>query len=163
MKRIIRNGKIVEDDWRRIDPENAPAFAPAAGETGLIIPLARYMAWREAGQLPAEPCRIGVLLGPDDAPESVQPFLSQLALVAVHFPAFTDGRGYSLGRLIRMRYAFAGELRAVGDILRDQLYFLKQCGFNAFELRPDQPLDEAVSAFDDYAWGQGSSSRAANR
>lgn len=163
MTRIIRNGRIVEDDWRRIDPKNAPVFAPAAGEAGLIIPLARYMAWRETGQLSAESCRTGVLLGPDDAPESVRPFLPQLALVAVHFPAFTAGRGYSLGRLIRMRYGFAGELRAVGDILRDQLYFLKQCGFNAFELRPDQPLDEALGAFDDYAWGQGLARHAGDR
>ena len=74
-------------------------------------------------------------------------------LVAVHFDHFTDGRGYSLARLIRQRYRFVGELRATGDVLRDQLYFLHQCGFDAFALRNDQLVAEALSGARDYSWG----------
>jgi len=71
--------------------------------------------------------------------------------VAVHFPQFADGRGYSLGRLLRERYGWRGELRAIGDVLRDQLFYLTRCGFDAFDLREDQDLQAALSAFDDFS------------
>ena len=69
----------------------------------------------------------------------------------MHFPAFTDGRGYSTARLLRQRYGFAGELRAFGDILRDQLFELARCGFDSFVLRDDQDADDALRAFDDFS------------
>ena len=67
-------------------------------------------------------------------------------------PACADGRGYSLARLLRTRHGYTGELRAVGDVLRDQLYFLQGCGFDAFQLRADQCPEEALAAFQDYSW-----------
>ena len=152
MKRIIRDATIVEDDWVMVASTDLPELLLPVGSDKLIMPLERYLAWQGADQLAGERQRVGVLLGPDDAPEAIFPFIEQLPVIAVHFPAFTDGRGYSLGRLIRMRYGFLGELRAVGDILRDQLYFLDQCGFNAFDLRAGQDVEEAVSAFGDYHW-----------
>lgn len=158
MKRIIRDRKIVEDNWSIHTPENAMAFVLPEGEARLILPLAIYARLQQAAW-PAGPAqRPGLLLGPDDEPEEALPFLEKLPVLAIHFPAFTDGRGYSTGRLLRTRYGFAGELRAVGDVLRDQLYFLNQCGFNAFDLRPDQDLEEALGAFDDYTWRAGNAS-----
>lgn len=78
--------------------------------------------------------------------------LAQLPVIAVYFPAFMDGQSYSAGRLIRMLYGFTGKFRAEGTVLRDQLYFLKQCGINAFGLRPGKSIEKTLRAFDDYAW-----------
>jgi uncharacterized protein (DUF934 family) len=69
----------------------------------------------------------------------------------VKFPSFTDGRGYSVGRLLRERYGWTGELRAVGDIQRDQLFYLARCGFNAFALREGEDVDAALTAFADFS------------
>ena len=80
------------------------------------------------------------------------PWLADIPLIAIRFPVFTDGRGYSLARLLRTRHGYTGELRAVGDVLRDQLYFLQGCGFDAFQLRADQCPEEALAAFQDYSW-----------
>ncbi len=69
-------------------------------------------------------------------------------MIAVEFPQFTDGRGYSIGRLLRDRYAYRGELRAVGDVLRDQLFALAECGFDAFAIRADRDAGDALQGFD---------------
>jgi uncharacterized protein (DUF934 family) len=69
----------------------------------------------------------------------------------VNFPKFTDGRGYSTGRLLRERYGYRGELRAIGDIFRDQLLYLSRCGFDAFVLRPGEDPQAALAAFGDFS------------
>ncbi len=94
---------------------------------------------------------IGVWLKPDDDPEPLAEDIATLPLVAVDFPQFTDGRGYSTARLLRDKLGFAGELRAIGDVLRDQLYYLRQCGFNAFAVRSDRNLDEALKGLSDFS------------
>lgn len=148
MNTLIRNGQIVEDGWQWIDADEA---LPAARlETGgrFLLPLALWLAHRES----LDPARAGVWLGPDDELEPVLPWLADMPLIAIRFPVFTDGRGYSLARLLRNRHGYRGELRAVGDVLRDQLYFLHHCGFDAFLLRADQLPHEALAAFRDYSW-----------
>jgi uncharacterized protein (DUF934 family) len=70
-------------------------------------------------------------------------------VIAVNFPKFTDGRGFSAARLLRERYGYQGELRAIGDVLRDQLQELERCGFDAFLLRADQDVQSALHAFAD--------------
>lgn len=150
MTRIIKDGAIVEDAWQTwATPDSASAAPPGKGAR-LIVPLAIYLA--QADEWADSLAFVGVLLGPDDDPAALLPYLDRLPVIAVNFPAFSDGRGYSTGRLLRSRYGFAGELRAVGDILRDQLYFLQRCGFNAFALREDQDPEAALAAFGDYAW-----------
>lgn len=69
------------------------------------------------------------------------------ASISINFPKFSDGRGYSAARLLRERYGYTGELRAVGDVLIDQLFFMKRCGFDTFALRDDQEVDVALAAF----------------
>lgn len=145
MSRLICRGELIEDRWRWVDVDEAPA--PAAGE-GLILPLARWCAQRPG----LDAACTGVWLGPDDDVAPLLPWLATLPLIAIRFPVFTDGRGYSLARLLRGRHGYAGELRAVGDVLRDQLYFLQRCGFDSFALRADQPPEEALAAFHDYSW-----------
>ncbi|MFZ1860513.1 MAG: DUF934 domain-containing protein, partial [Candidatus Competibacter sp.] len=77
--------------------------------------------------------------------------LPKLAVVALEFPKFSDGRAYSQARLLRERFGYRGEIRAVGDVLRDQLFFMARSGFDAFELREDRSLEEALAAFGDFS------------
>jgi uncharacterized protein (DUF934 family) len=77
--------------------------------------------------------------------------MRHFALVAVNFPQFTDGRGYSSARLLRERYGWRGELRAIGDVFRDQLFYLARCGFDAFALRQGEDAQAALAAFDDFS------------
>lgn len=155
MANIIKDGQIVADLWptevseMTEMSEAAEAPASAAGQP-LLLPLPRWLALR-ASLVGAQP-PLGVSLAPDDDPALLADDLPRLALISVHFPLFTDGRGYSIGRLLRQRYGYRGELRACGDVLRDQIYFLQQCGFNAFALRADQDPDAALAALRDYSW-----------
>ena len=90
-------------------------------------------------------------LEPTDEPAAFADQLGGAARVEVNFPKFGDGRGYSIGRLLRERYGYRGELRAVGHITRDLLFYLESCGFDAFELRPGEDPQEALAGFDDFS------------
>jgi len=92
-----------------------------------------------------------LVLEPTDDPALLAGALGGALVIAVHFPKFGDGRGFSIGRLLRERYGFKGELRAVGEVGRDHLYMLAQCGFDAFELREGEDAQEALAAFGDYS------------
>ena len=102
---------------------------------------------------------IGVWLAPADDPAALAADVAALPVIAVDFPKFTDGRGYSIGRLLRDRHGFTGELRAVGDILRDQLFALAECGFDAFVIRADRDAAAALSGLDDFTGIYASTSR----
>jgi len=139
--RIIRDRAVVEDDFVHV-PDGAEQ--PIGAKP--IVRLADFVVVRET--LLARHAAVGVRVSPDTLPADI-PDLQRLALIAIEFPAFTDGRGYSVARLLRQRHGYRGELRAVGWVLRDQLQFLERCGFNAFELQPGKPLDSALEAFDE--------------
>jgi len=136
---IIRNRAIVEDDFVHVPDD---AALPADGKP--IVSLARYAAG--AAELLARYPVLGVRVPCDTLPADI-PTPARLALIAIEFPRFSEGRGYSVARQLRARYGFAGELRAVGWILRDDLYYLSRCGFDAFELQPGKPLESALEAF----------------
>jgi len=110
------------------------------------VALDTWLAAREG--LRARPGRTGVRLAPGDDPARLAPALDGLSLVAVDFPSFTDGRGFSLGRLLRSRHGWRGELRATGPLVRDVLFPLARCGFDAFELREGEDAAAALSEFD---------------
>ena len=90
-------------------------------------------------------------LEPADDPAKLAGRLDGAARIEVNFPKFGDGRGYSIARLLRERYGYCGELRAVGHITRDLLFFLESCGFDAFELREGEDPHAALAAFDDFS------------
>jgi len=95
----------------------------------------------------------GVLLGPSDDPASIAGRLEGIAVIAVEFPQFTDGRGYSIGRLLRERYGYTGELRAVGEVLRDNLFYLSRCGYDSFVLAEGANLETALESLSDFSEG----------
>jgi len=90
-----------------------------------------------------------LVLEPGDDPALLAGALGEARVIAVHFPKYADGRGYSLARLLRERYGYAGELRAIGVVARDHLQLMEQCGFNAFQLREGEDAQAALAAFDD--------------
>jgi uncharacterized protein (DUF934 family) len=92
-----------------------------------------------------------LVLEPTDDPALVAGAVGIAGVIAVNFPKFSDGRGYSIGRLLRERYGYKGELRAIGEVARDHLHAMAQCGFDAFELRPGEDPQDALKAFADFS------------
>jgi uncharacterized protein (DUF934 family) len=151
MATLIKNKRIVPDSWQLLKPAAEGAQLSKAPDLPLtgdwIVPLA---IWAEQRAILAQRTgRNGVLLENVDDPRMLAGDLDKLALIAVRFPKFTDGRGYSIARLLR-RLGWKGELRAVGDVLRDQLFYMTRCGFDAFALRDDQDPQVALTAFNDF-------------
>lgn len=147
---LIKNAKIANDSWQRLDrgADGSPPLIPAAGD--ILVPLAFWQA--AAGPLLARSAgRLGVWLDSDEDPALIADSFEALSLIAVHFPQFTDGRGYSTARLLRERHGWKGELRAIGDIQRDQLFYLSRCGFDAFLLNDGQNAWQAVAALADFS------------
>jgi uncharacterized protein (DUF934 family) len=136
---IIRKRAIVSDDFTHV----ADDAEPAAGSQP-IVTLARYV--KHGGELHEKFPRLGVRVPSDKLPQDI-PQVERLALIAIEFPKFTDGRGYSVGKMLRDRHGFKGELRAVGWVLRDNLAYMERVGFDAFEVKPGKPLESALQAF----------------
>jgi uncharacterized protein (DUF934 family) len=137
-RRLLRDRRIVLDDWHYLDETAEP------NQTGLIVPFDRWVAERE--HFLTGNTRLGVLLEPAHAVEQLAGDLPRLSLIAVRFPSPSEGRGYTQGRLLRERWQFAGELRAIDYVREDLLFFLARCGFNAFQMA-DGDLDGALGAF----------------
>jgi len=126
---LLRNARIEPDDWVfAADDRPIPEFGPVA------VTLARYLAERD--RLAVRKGPLGLVLASDETPRAIAGEVGRFALICLNFPKFTDGRPYSAARLLRERYGYRGELRAVGNVLRDQLAFMGRCGFDAFEV-PD--------------------------
>lgn len=148
MARLIKDRAIVDDHWVLLrDPIDAESLAALDGQD-VILPLQCWLELREA--LARRQGRTGVWLKNIELPESIAPWLAQIPLIALDFPVFTDGRAYSSARELRQNLGYEGELRAIGDVLCDQLCFMARCGFNAFAMRADQNLEAAVRRFDDF-------------
>jgi uncharacterized protein (DUF934 family) len=127
---LIRRGRLVEDRYVRVLDE-----APIPDGVPVIVPAARLLA--DADELARREAPTGVLWPNDRRVAELAPHLDRLSLVALVFPKFKDGRAYSQARQLRERYGFGGELRATGEILRDQFMFLDRAGFDAFEVKKE--------------------------
>jgi uncharacterized protein (DUF934 family) len=149
MREIIKHKKVVSDDWevlRLAEGETPESVAVPTGKT--IVPLKVWQAQRAALQERAE---IGVWLASDERPEELKGEVEQFAVIAVDFPKFADGRGYSIAYNLRARLGYAGELRAIGDVLRDQLFYMQRVGFDAFATRPDRNIHDALKGLTDFS------------
>lgn len=172
MREIIKNGAVVSDDWTllRIPTEvDGEAFASNAGgdvdaragmppanpaaattvpEGRVIVPLA---VWQAQQATLAGRAELGVWLASNERPEVLKDVLHQFQVIAVDFPKFTDGRGYSIAYNLRARLGFKGELRAIGDVLRDQLFYMHRVGFDTFATRPDRDIHDALKGLTDFS------------
>lgn len=141
MGEIIKHRTIIEDDVRHLaDDEQATGG-------NFTVSLTRWLAERD--QLKNVE-GIGVRIASDEAFEPIIADVGALDIIALDFPKFADGRSYSKARLLRERYGFKGELRATGDILRDQLFYLSRCGFDSFELAQGD-IRDALNGFNDFS------------
>ncbi|TDO13828.1 MULTISPECIES: DUF934 domain-containing protein [Halomonas] len=132
---LIKLGQPAEDKWALSRSEaHLPDTRP------VIVPLS---LWREH---PHEPELAPWLASDSELTSSLAEELAEAPLIAIDFPTFTDGRGYTLARLLRERHGYRGEIRAIGDVLVDQIYYMSRCGFDALALREDQHLDDALRA-----------------
>jgi uncharacterized protein (DUF934 family) len=145
MPQLIKGGKVVEDRWTLQREVSDPLPT-----TPVIVPLARWLAGPNAFRARSD---VGVWIAPSDDPALLADDAATLPLIAVDFPKFADGRGYSSARLLRERFGFRGELRAIGDVARDQLYYLHQVGFDAFVLRDGKDLQDALASLRDFSDG----------
>lgn len=180
MSNFIRNGAIATDDWTTVmlpaatdtvvrkqagkvvlfkltgessvSPEQiVNTVIPASGK--VIIPLSVWLARKESLAERLASGELGVWLDTHELLETLldsTPDLNAFQVIAVRFDRFVDGRGYSIGTLLRTRHGFSNELRAFGDVLRDQLYFLKRCGFNAYQIRADRSAEAALASLRDF-------------
>ena len=150
MARLIKHNRIVDDSWSVVHlAEGDSPESIALSEGPALFPLAVWQAQREA--ILARGQAVGVWLDTHEGPESLADELDRFAVIGVNFPKFTDGRGYTTARLLRERYAYTGEIRALGDVLRDQLHNLHRCGFDAFALREGRDLDDALKGLADFS------------
>ena len=149
MALIIKDRNVVTDPWLLLELAADGSFPPVPSAGDIIVPLAVWRARRD--HLLARPGRLGVWLESHEEPAAIAKDLGLFDVVAINFPKFTDGRGYSTALLLRDRYGYKGELRAVGDVFRDQLFQLASCGFNAFALREREDRQDALAAFSEFS------------
>ncbi len=143
--RIIRDRRISESHWRHA-PDGGPADVQSSKPSGaIIVTLAAWRRRKSEFLRSREP--VGVRLGAGDDLDEIVDHLDSIALVALEFGSFTEGRAYTYARKLRQRHGYKGEIRAVGDVSRDRLAFMERCGFNAYELRSDDQLQDALNAF----------------
>ena len=147
MQRIIKNNEVVDETWHLL-PKDA-TFDGISNCDDLIVPLA---LWVEHGHaLKARDGGLGVWLDAGEEVEEIADQLHNFQVIALNFPAFTDGRHCSSAYLLRTRYGYKGEVRAIGDVLRDQLFSYQRVGFDAFALRADKDPVDALKAFEEFA------------
>lgn len=150
MRRILRRRELVDDPWRYLGEEGVSSEAAAGGNRALIVPFAEFRTNLERWRSYQGP--LGIRLSPADKVEDLAADIQRLSLVAAEFPSPGEGRGYTQGRLLRSRYQFRGELRAVGaGVKQDLLFILSRCGFDSFELASGQKVDEALKALERYS------------
>ena len=146
---IIRNKAIVSDDWFVLRPEKGQAPESVIVPEGrVIVPLTVWQTQKEFLQNHAE---VGVWFASDERPNELKEDIARFKVIAVDFPKFSDGRGYSIAYKLRAQLGYTGELRAIGDVLRDQMFYLQRVGFDAFAPRPDRSIEDALKGLNDFS------------
>jgi uncharacterized protein (DUF934 family) len=140
---LLRNGRFVDDRWRRLADDD-----PAPDGDAVIVSLAR---WRADRVLAGRNGPLGLALPNSQPVRALADELHRFELIALEFPKFTDGRAYSQARLLRERFGFAGEVRATGQVLPDQLLLMRRCGFDAFEIAKNAPLETWKRALESFS------------
>jgi uncharacterized protein (DUF934 family) len=156
MAMLIKHRSLVVDSWRLLEEPadrllitGEDGLLPDLPTGSLIVPLRVWRLRRD--DLLGSGRGAGVWIATDAEPAALTEDVARLAVIAIRFASFTDGRGYSAARLLRERYGYRGELRAIGDVTRDLLSYLAACGFDAFALREGEDPQAALAAFDDFS------------
>jgi len=152
-RRLIKERRLQDAEWKVVTLiDGQPELDVCLPVGQLLVPLSVWKA-KKACLIHREyehGTPLGIWLSPDDDPAEIAGDIDDFTVIAVHFPKFTDGRGYSIARLLRGRYGYDGELRAFGDVGRDQVFFLNRVGFDSFLIGEGRNAEEALAAFDDF-------------
>lgn len=141
---LIKDGCLAEDHWRTLSDEDA-----VIGNGPIIISFERWRDARDALKRHNGP--LGIRMKSDQPPALIADDIDRFDLIALEFPTLADGRAFSYARLLRERHSFKGELRAVGDVFKDQLYFMQRCGFSSFELPAGRDPQDALGALKSFS------------
>lgn len=180
MSNLIKNGHVVKNEWTlvQLPPPAEESVRKQAGkvvifrltgeaaataeqiqntvipETGkVIVPLAVWRARKATLAKRLAAGELGVWLESFELIEDLLACavdINAFQVIAINFPRFADGRGFSIATLLRTRHGYQNEIRAIGDVLRDQLYYMKRCGFDAYLMRPDRSTEEALASLRDF-------------
>lgn len=148
MPKLIKDGQIVDDAWTLLAKPEGDAAEVSVPTGQVIVPLSVWVAQKPQLKTRTD---VGVWLDSDETADSIGEEANSLAVIGVNFPGFMDGRSFSTARLLRERYGYKGELRAVGNFIRDQLCYLRRCGVNAFAFaNPETNLEVALKSLNDF-------------
>ena len=143
MAQLLKDAQIIDNHWTRLDHNT---HALPAGDI-----VVHYATWQQRhAELNDHQGAVGVWFDGNEEIESFVDTIINVPLIAINFPKFVDGRGFSVARLLRERYGYTGELRAIGHFIRDQLFLLQRCGFNAFQFDHDIDLEQAAKSLTDF-------------
>ena len=148
MQNLIKHGAIVHDDWTLVKEASDPEILHVTQDRNLIVPIKFWNMYKlEIEDYLGD---VTIWLNSDEFLDEIKEDLNTFSLIALNFPVFSDGRPYTTARELRQSGRFLGEIRAVGDVLRDQIFYMSQCGFDSFLLRHDQDPDSCIGALDDF-------------
>jgi uncharacterized protein (DUF934 family) len=152
-RQLIKERRLQDDPWKVVTLLDGEAPFDVCLPVGpLLVPVSVWKA-KKADLIHRENehgIPLGIWLSPEDDPAEIAKDVDDFTVIAVHFPKFTDGRGYSIARLLRERYGYDGELRAFGDVGRDQIFLLNRVGFDSFLIGEGRNAEDALAAFDDF-------------
>lgn len=151
MPRLINQEAAMNNPWTVMKTSTGPEILQAVPGKNFIVPLSFWKLYQE--ELNEYDGAVAVWIDSNETPAQIADVLHSLALIALNFPVFSDGRSYTNARELRQKYGYKGEIRAIGDVLRDQLYYMAQCGFDSFEIRHDQDEELCLDAFKDFKTG----------
>tara|TARA_R110002073_G_scaffold24192_6_gene81672 strand:- start:538 stop:1038 length:501 start_codon:yes stop_codon:yes gene_type:complete len=151
MQKLISKDAVLDNHWTVLKVATGPEILQAVPGKNFIVPLNFWKLY--ADELNEYSGNIAIWLDSNEQIEQIGEELHSFPLVALNFPAFSDGRSYTNARELRQRFEYKGEVRAIGDVLRDQLYYMAQCGFDTFEIRHDQEPQNCLDAFKDFKTG----------
>ena len=149
MPQIIKDRAVVNDDWEILhlsEDDTADTVAIPAGK--IIVPLKVWLLQKASLEQRSD---IGVWFSSDEQAKELGADIQRFSVIAIDFPRFADGRGYSIAYNLRTRFGYSGELRAIGDVLRDQLFYMQRVGFNAFAVRADKNIHDALKSLSDFS------------
>jgi uncharacterized protein (DUF934 family) len=148
MPKLIKDGALTEDTWQVVDHEHLKDGVDLTHNEQWLIPLSLWEG--VADKLEPGQNQVGVWVNGDEPLENFYGKTSNMPVIAIKFPVFTDGRGFSLARQLREQYDYAGEVRAMGYFLQDQMYYLRRCGFNAFLVNDDADVPSVLESLQDF-------------
>lgn len=148
MQKLINRTSIIDNPWTLLKVDADPEILQSAAGKNLIVPVKFWQLYKN--EVNGYAGDIAIWLDSNEQVAQIAEDLHSFPLIALNFPLFSDGRSYTNARELRQRYNYKGEIRAIGDVLRDQLYYMAQCGFDSFELREDQDAEFCLHAFTDF-------------